>query len=185
MRIAFTSCSSQGKTTLVDELKKLDKFKDYTTFPSIQRTLAKGVEDFGTSEATTDFTQTCMLSVLTYNLITYPNQINDRSLICMLSYNKISKNVKNYKFIEDKFKDIIKFYDVIFYIPKELEVTKDGFRSIDDDYHILTDNTIKEYIEEYKGKVKIIEVKGTVEERMDIILEALGALEALGEVNEL
>lgn len=173
MRIAFTSCSSQGKTTLVNELKKLDKFKDYTIFPSIQRTLSKGVLNFGTSENTTDFTQTCMMGTMVYNLITYPNQINDRSLICMMAYSSVSPEVNNHKFLEEQFEEALKYYDIIFYIPKEIPVQRDGFRSEDENYHILIDNTIKKYIKKYKNKVKFVEIKGTVEERMRKILETL------------
>lgn len=173
MRIAFTSTSSQGKTTLVQEMIKKKEFKNYTTFNSVQRTLASYIPDFGTSENTTNFTQTCINGVFAYNIIQYPNQINDRSLICSFAYSKAANNVTDRDYLEKKFENIISLYDVIFYIPYELKVQADNFRSNNDDFHKKVDDIIREYIEKYKNKTKIVTISGSVEERLKKIFETL------------
>lgn len=176
MRVAFTSTSSQGKTTLVKEMIKWDIFNNYTTFSSVQRVLADCIPDFRTSEHTTDFNQTCILGVMTYNIHQYPNQINDRSIICNLAYSRVSSNVLDYKLLEEKFENIIELYDVIFYIPYEIEVQNDSFRSVDSVFHKKIDDTIQEYIDKYKQKTKIVTISGSVEERLEKIYRVIKEL---------
>ncbi len=173
MRIAFTSTSSQGKTTLVKEMIKWDIFKNYTTFSSVQRVLTDCISDFSTSELTTDFTQTCILSVMAYNMHQYPNQISDRSLICNFAYSKVSDNVLNHKFLEERFEKIIEMYDLIFYIPYEIEVQNDNFRSTDGSFHKKIDDAIQEYIEKYKHKIKIVTISGSIEDRLEKIYKVI------------
>jgi thymidylate kinase len=62
---------------------------------------------------------------------------------------------------------------VIFYIPYELKVQADNFRSNNDDFHKKVDDIIREYIEKYKDKTKIVTISGSVEERLKKIFETL------------
>jgi len=174
MKIAFTSTSGQGKTTLMNILK--EKLPDYKTFNSVQRTLAKHIPNFTTSEKTTDFTQTCILGAMAYNLITYPNFISDRSLICNFAYSSVSKNVKNSDFLEQQFQNLVKLYDIIFYIPYEIKVQNDNFRSVDDLFHKQIDEKIQMYIKKFKHVTNIVTISGTVEQRTNKIIEELKRL---------
>ena len=175
MRIAMTGSSGTGKTTMMKELKEL--LPSYKTFSSVQRTLHTVVKDFGTSEETTDFTQTCILGVMVYNLKEYPDQLNDRSLLCNFAYSDTSEKVKNSEFLRKQFEDAIELYDIIFYFPHgEFECQEDGFRSTDYNFHKKIDIEIQKNIELYKDKVKIVKVTGSVEERLHTMITELGYL---------
>ena len=66
-----------------------------------------------------------------------------------------------------------KEYDVIIYVsPEGIEIEDNGVRTTDSEYRDKIDNVIKEMLIEWPP-VKLIEVKGTTEERIAIIKEIL------------
>ena len=67
-----------------------------------------------------------------------------------------------------------KIYDVIFYIPPEIELEDDGVRHTDEEYRMLIDERIKYNLHSLAVKhpnVEIITLTGSVRERVDIALK--------------
>ena len=85
--------------------------------------------------------------------------------------------VKDPEFIVGRFEDIIKEYDVIFYIKMELDVEEDGFRSTDSEFHYKIDETIQNLMKKYKEDTVFVDLSGTVEERLDKIIKTLEILD--------
>lgn len=170
MRIAFVGAQGTGKTTLVNKLLTMDEFVEYKQYTNVQRILHDYLgEKFPHSSKTNNVSQASISSNFVLQLLQNTNIICDRSLIDTFVYAKLSENVSDWRFIENTFADALDLYDVIFYTPYEFDVEEDGFRDANKDYIKLVDYTIKYYIEKYKNKVKIVEVNGSVEDRIEMI----------------
>jgi AAA domain len=68
-------------------------------------------------------------------------------------------------------------YDFIFYIPIEFELVHDSVRSKDKKYQIEIDEIIKDAMDTFVEHRRKKEIKGTVEERADKILETIDKME--------
>jgi hypothetical protein len=64
-------------------------------------------------------------------------------------------------------------YDYIFYIPIEFDVEDDGFRSVDKIYREIIDDHVRFILDKYVGSHRRMELKGTVEERVDAVKHKL------------
>jgi nicotinamide riboside kinase len=68
---------------------------------------------------------------------------------------------------------LYKEYDVIIYVsPEGIEIEDNGVRTTDSEYRDKIDEVIKEMLVEWPP-VKLIEVKGTTEERINKIKETI------------
>jgi len=100
--------------------------------------------------------------------------ISDRGLTDVMSYTcylmrtgKVSE-----EFLQKQVNEFIDFQDnnkdiVYFYTPIEFDVVDDGFRSLNEDFRKEIDKNIKDFLIGFN--VDYIEVKGTVEERVETI----------------
>lgn len=180
MRIGFTGAAGVGKSTLVEELLKLEELKNHKQYNNVQRTLHKNLKNFPHSGLANNISQISITSGIAYQVITEKNIICDRSIIDTFAYAKLAEKVNMLEEIEDTFSEVIDLYDLIIYIPVEFNVLDDGFRDIDMKYIRETDNAIRYYLSKYK--VNFLEVRGSVEERMNTIKNTIK--DTLKEIND-
>jgi nicotinamide riboside kinase len=174
MRIGFTGTMSVGKTTLVNALKELPEFADYTF--ATER--SKYLRDLGIP-LNTDSTikgQVVFLAERASELMC-ENIITDRTVIDVMAFTNLAKSIPYY--IGDDFEQLsshlIREYDYIFYIsPEGVELEDNGVRTIDEKYRMDVDTEIKKIINSYKPKIKIYtELYGTTEERIQKIKQVM------------
>lgn len=178
MRIGFMGAQGTGKTTTIDTFLRTPLLGSGPTsvMPSmkrqtnVQRTLKTvfGLEINNTAEFETQF---CISSFLSVELVTSEKYIADRTILDNFAYaSSCNFTPEQMEYLERTFSKSLDYYDLIFYIPIEFEPPEDGIRIIDKDYRHFIDDKLKEYIEKYK--VQVIELRGTVEERVETVRKA-------------
>jgi nicotinamide riboside kinase len=172
MKIGLCGTLSVGKTTLVHALKQLDQFKDYET--ATER--SKYLRDQGIS-LNTDSTLKGQLVFAAERSIELmkPNIITDRTIYDVCAFTLSAKSIGWYE--KRQFTDLLMNlrdeYDVIIYVsPEGVEIEDNGVRTTDAEYRKNIDITIQEMLIEYAPK-KLINVKGTTEERINTIISQL------------
>tara|TARA_B110000503_G_scaffold142066_1_gene237654 strand:+ start:1923 stop:2453 length:531 start_codon:yes stop_codon:yes gene_type:complete len=149
MKIGFTGTVSVGKTTLVNTLKELPEFKDYTF--ATER--SKYLRDLGIP-LNTDSTlkgQTIFLAERCSELI-QENIITDRTVIDVMAFTMCAESID--PFDKDRFEDyasrFIEEYDWIFYVsPAGVSIEDNNVRATDSNYRDQIDQMIK-YICSFK-----------------------------------
>jgi nicotinamide riboside kinase len=174
MKIAISGGASQGKSTLVDVLRRELVFKDYKFETNLTRDLScKGIP---INESGTALTQLhVMLKHYERLVVGGENVILDRCALDGLAYSKyffniIEKQIQNALVL--LFENMITQYDYIFYIVPELALVNDGQRSTDVEFFTTVNEHFESVISTYK--VPVIRIRGTVEERIQIIKERTG-----------
>jgi nicotinamide riboside kinase len=174
MRIGFTGTMSCGKTTLVNALKELPEFTEY----SFATERSKYLRDLGIP-LNTDSTvkgQMIFLAERASELI-QPRIITDRTVIDVIAFTHLAKSIPHYVF--DEFDQLasrlIPEYDYIFYVsPIGVELEDNGVRTIDPEYRMKVDREIRKIISSNKNKIKkYIELSGTTEERIEKIKQVM------------
>jgi GTPase SAR1 family protein len=174
MKIGLCGTMSVGKTTLVNALKELPEFKDYTTRTERSKELmAMGIP------LNTDSTlkgQTVFLAERAGELMV-ENIITDRTVIDVMAFTQASKSI-NYIDKEDFInhaKNLISEYDYIFYVsPDGVEIENNGVRETDAEYRDLIDFIIKSTINRYNHRIKnLYRISGSTEERIKLIQQTI------------
>jgi deoxyadenosine/deoxycytidine kinase len=174
MKIGFVGSISVGKTTLVNELAKLEQFKEY--YIATER--SKYLRDLGIP-LNTDSTllgQTIFLSERCSELLR-GKVLTDRSIIDVMAFTNLSKSMSTVE--KESFCDyasnIISLYDHVFYVsPEGVKLEDNGVRAVDAEYRDQIDEEIKYLLGIYKSKIKNFHViSGTVEERMEQVKQSL------------
>ena len=174
MKIALTGTHSSGKTSLINSLSVLEEFKDYKIFTENTRYLKDniGVKLNDDSEL---ISQYIFIGERAKELFSGNNILCDRSIYDVCSYT-IGSNSITWKDKETFIKGcvpLMKEYDVIIYVsPEGVNIEDNGLRSTNSEYRDKIDSVIKEALIEWPP-VKLIEVKGTTEERIAKIKETL------------
>jgi nicotinamide riboside kinase len=171
-RIGLTGSVSVGKTTLVNEISKLEIFKDY----KIATERSKYLRDLGIP-LNTDSTlkgQTIFLAERCSELL-YNNLLTDRTIYDVCAFTLSAQSI-NWGEKEDFIKYAMRLrneYDIIFYVsPEGVEIEDNGVRTTDSVYRDKIDLVINELLQEYPPK-RLIKIKGTTEERIEAILKSI------------
>ena len=172
MKIGLCGTVSVGKTTLVNALKELPEFAEYeiaTERSKYLRDQGIALNDDSTLKGQLVFAAERSLELMKENIIT------DRTFYDVGAFTLSVKSIEWSNKI--KFTELImslhKNYDVIIYVsPEGIEIEDNGVRTTDAEYRDKIDKVIKEMLLEWPP-VKLIEVKGSTEERIATIKEAL------------
>ena len=174
MKIGLCGTMSVGKTTLVNELKKLEQFKDY----EFATERSKYLMDLGIP-LNTDSTlkgQTIFLAERCAELMR-DNVITDRTIIDVMAFTLNAKSIarQDKEIFEDYAKEFLREYDYIFYIsPDGLPIEDNGVRETDEYYRDIIDFSITTLIRKYSHMVdNITTIKGSTEERIKQILNVV------------
>jgi len=174
MKIGLCGTMSVGKTTLVNALKELPEFKDYT----FRTERSKYLSDLGIP-LNTDSTikgQIVFLAERASELMC-ENIITDRTIVDVLAFTRAAKSIKYHEF--DDFRQLalrlIPEYDYLFYVsPEGVDMEDNGVRETDIEYRNLIDFIINHQLESNKWRIKnLYYIKGTTEERIQQVKEAL------------
>ena len=176
MIVSFTGAQSTGKTTLLNELKKWEEFKDYVFIDEITRNVSK--LGMNINEKGDDATQTAIMNAHIENLKKGDNLILDRCSLDGVVYThylylhgRVSRDTFDYArqvFIETCLK-----YDKIFYLKPEFDIVDDGVRSSSVQFRDEIADIFERYIAEFNlRKWNVVELSGSVEERLKAIKKA-------------
>ena len=168
MKIAISGVHGQGKTTILNALKDIEIFKDFTFVDSPTRAL---IGTHSINEAGTQDTQAAIM------FQHYINQINDNVIVdrCALdgmaytTYFTDQISLTIYSVLRSLYLYLINRYDIIFYIEPELELVSDGTRSINLPFFEAVKNNFEYLIR--SDKIKVVSVQGTVEQRIKKIVD--------------
>ena len=177
MRIGLCGTMSVGKTTLVNELKNLPEFKDYT----FRTERSKYLRDMGiplntnsTLKGQIVFAAERAAELMQENIIT------DRTVIDVMAFSRLSKSMEIYEKdnLNNMLWHLIKDYDIIFYVsPKGVEIEDNGVRTTDVHYRNAVDVKIKSIISMHKPNIKkLVNLEGSTENRIEQIKATLASL---------
>ena len=162
---------SVGKTTLVNALKELPEFKDYT----FRTERSKHLMEMGIP-LNTDSTLKGQLVFAAERAseLMQENIITDRTVIDVMAFADLSTSMDSAHkhYLNSTLYYLIKEYDVLFYVsPKGVEIEDNGVRETDAKYRMAIDNKIKSIIQMFRGNT--ITVRGTTEERIKQVKNAV------------
>jgi energy-coupling factor transporter ATP-binding protein EcfA2 len=186
MKVAITGAHNTGKSTLINALKgKLPDFtfKESLTKEAVNEDVSK--LNFGTNQlGQTEIMNKWLIALNEAPLLNPPNYIASRHLIDVLAYtiyfNKVNpENFEDDDFINEQYNivgDNYKKFDLVFYIPIEFQqpLIEEKFREgqlehpeYQRDYDIIIRWLL------WVFDIKYITLTGTVEERVNKVLEVL------------
>ena len=172
MKIGLCGTVSVGKTTLVNALKELPEFANYeiaTERSKYLRDQGIALNSDSTIKGQLVFAAERSLELMKENIIT------DRTVYDVSAFTLSAKSIEWW--VIETFVNILmqlrKEYDVIIYVsPEGIEIEDNGVRTTNSEYRDKIDNVIKEMLVEFPP-VKLIEVKGSNEERIASIKQVL------------
>ena len=171
MRIGLCGTMSVGKTTLVNELKKLGQFKDYefaTERSEYLMNLGIPLNTDSTLNGQTVFLAERVAELMKENVIT------DRTILDVIAFTNLAKSIdfKDKEYFEDYARVFVGQYDYIFYISPEGTVMEDnGVRETDLEYRDLIDQAIIKAMNTFGHRCKNVHMlKGTTIERIEQML---------------
>ncbi len=174
MKIGFCGTMSVGKTTLVNTLKELPEFKDYT----FKTERSKYLMELGIP-LNTDSTLKgqCVFLAERASELMQENIITDRTIVDIIAFTEAAKSINHHEakdFIQLAI-NLLPEYDYIFYVsPEGVKMEDNGVRETDLKYRDLIDFIIQNFISKYKYKIKnLYTIKGSTEERVKQVKEAL------------
>ena len=166
-KIGFTGSVSVGKTTLVNALKQLPEFEEYTF--TTER--SKYLRDLGVP-LNTDSTVKgqIIFAAERASELMCPNIITDRTIIDVIAFTELSRSIPFYQKADFRALayNLISEYDYIFYIsPDGVNIEDNGVRTIDPAYRTSIDSEIKSICRKHVKQIKnYAELTGSVEERV-------------------
>jgi len=171
MKIGLCGTMSVGKTTLVNELKKLNQFKDYdfaTERSEYLRDLGIPLNTDSTLKGQTVFLAERVAELMKENIVT------DRTILDVISFTNLAESIdwKDKEYFEDYAGLFVGDYDYIFYIdPVGTEMEDNGVRETDLEYRDAIDKAIIRAMNKYGHRCKNVHVlKGSTNERIEQML---------------
>ena len=180
MIISFTGAQSTGKSTLLNKCKE-EFGNKFEYFPEITRQIKNNI-GVNINELGDTLTQYLIMSKHIENMLIakqHEHVILDRCVLDGLVYtrwlhqkHKISNEVIDCAY--DIFDRLIRDIDLIFYTdPKDVKLVDDGERSSSVTFRNQIIELFDLYIDRYVPANKMVQLSGTVEQRMNIIKETL------------
>ena len=171
MRIGFCGTMSVGKTTLVNALKELPEFKDYT----FRTERSKYLMEMGIP-LNTDSTLKGQLVFAAERAseLMQENIITDRTIVDVMAFANLSESMSTSEkfYLSATIQPLMNEYDVLFYVsPEGVEIEDNGVRETNAEYRIAVDREIKSIIGMHRNST--ITINGTVEERIAQVKNAL------------
>jgi nicotinamide riboside kinase len=171
MKIGFCGTMSVGKTTLVNALKELPEFKDYT----FRTERSKYLMEMGIP-LNTDSTLKGQLVFAAERAseLMQENIITDRTVVDVMAFAKLSESMSEAEkhHISSVLYHLIKEYDILFYVsPEGVEIEDNGVRETNAEYRMAIDKEIKTTTQMFRGNT--ITIKGTTEERIEQVKNAV------------
>jgi len=174
MKIGLCGTMSVGKTTLVNELKKLEQFRGY----EFATERSKYLMDLGIP-LNTDSTlkgQTIFLAERVSELMK-GNIVTDRTIIDVIAFTNCSETIdfKDKEYFEDYARVFVGEYDWIFYIdPVGTKIEDNGVREINPEYRDLVNVAVLKAFHTYGHRCKNVGMlKGSTPERIEQMLDAI------------
>ena len=173
MKIGFSGTGSTGKITLLRELQKDKRFKDYEFFDSITADAQK--QGHTINEKGTDETQLAIMNIHKNNLKEDNFVAGRTALDCwcysiyLYNHDQISQTTLEYLGI--MYQALIEQYDILFYVKPEFKAEGNGLRSTNQSFINEVAAIFEEIIK--RDNLPVVEIHGTVPERMKQIYEAL------------
>lgn len=168
MKIAISGLHGQGKTTLINALKPLAEFKDYTFKDSPTRAL---IGHHNINENGSQDTQMCIMAEHYKNQLC-SNVILDRCALDGMAYTKYFEpqiTLSLFDSMNSLYHYLIQQYDILFYIEPELPLVNDGVRSANIPFFEAVKLNFEYLIKDHK--IKITSVSGSVEQRVKKVLD--------------
>ena len=173
-KFALTSTHSAGKTTLINEIAKLEEFKGFNFITERTRYLRDNL-NVKLNDDSEILSQYSFLGERAQELFIASSTFTDRSIYDVMAYTLSAKSISD----EDKnlfihgCLPLIKYYDVIFYVdPSDVKIEDNGLRSTDAIYRDIINIMILHLLEEFPPK-QLYVLKGTTEERIKQIKQYL------------
>ena len=174
MKIGLCGTMSVGKTTLVNELKKLDEFKDYkfaTERSKYLSSLGIPLNTDSTLKGQLVFAAERAAELMQKNIIT------DRTIIDVMAFCALSKSMSEAEkqHINGVLWHLIKEYDVIFHITDlSVPMEDNGVRETNEDYRLSIHQKISSILGMHRWMPgKVVTISGTTEERINKIKESV------------
>ena len=171
MKIGFCGTMSVGKTTLVNALKELSEFKDYTFRTERSKYLMEmgiPLNTDSTYKGQLIFTAERAAELMQERIIT------DRTIIDVMAFSNLSTSMKEHEkfFLSSALTPLIEEYDVLFYVsPEGVEIEDNGVRETDADYRMAVDREIRSIIGMHRSNT--ITIEGSVEDRIEQVKNAI------------
>ena len=162
---------SVGKTTLVNALKELPEFKDYTFRTERSKYLMEmgiPLNTDSTYKGQLIFTAERAAELMQERIIT------DRTIIDVMAFSNLSTSMKEHEkfFLSSALMPLIDEYDVLFYVsPEGVEIEDNGVRETNVEYRMAVDREIRSIVGMHRNSA--ITIIGTVEERIEQVKNAV------------
>jgi GTPase SAR1 family protein len=192
MQIAIIGTHGTGKTTLLNELVKMPELKNYKVISEIPRKYLEDnnlqIQDVLDSEGLSNQFQLHNWSEQweqegrSFDKDSEMNFISDRSLFDVMAYAMLSNHDETRRIGENCYKELTSNrieYDLLIYIPIEWEMSQEDVsnnrcnseeyrQQIDKKIFNLVNDLISSNEHDYGCNTILVEVKGSVEERVTI-----------------
>ena len=173
MKIGFCGTMSVGKTTLVNTLKELPEFKNY----SFRTERSKHLMNLGIP-LNTDSTFKGQLVFASERAAEMMQEkiITDRTIIDVMAFTNLSTSMEDYEkyHLNASLYHLIKEYDIIFYVsPKGVKIEDNGIRETDAKYRKSIDEEIKRLLRIYGLSTKVVELSGSTKKRIQKVKDTL------------